>query len=1062
MKRASEDVVEDVSKRPRAEHDEDDLFHESRRRNALELINPLTEDSGNIEGRVQMIWPSTGGLRRIVLASKTDATVSRFQVEISEKCLRLVNAPVFRVHDILCFALKGAKVEPRAVSSAPSSLPLALKFAQGVAVKYVSGNNAGKIINTWKGEATTPTDKDAWFAPPADPSSILRVSEIVEEDAVAAQLVDNIAEAPPAPQAEKIANLGPDRQPSNHYSSSIEGQISSTEHTMGHAHLDSGPRKARSPSPAHISHESSGVQKYQGPKLPPANGQTKKQRNKHKKQRQRERQALHGHSSEPAPAPLAVKQSHQAVSPIPAPAHPLPHAQSEPPSLAPRKEPSHPQDASTSGPSASAPTNDPTRRPEEDPLIKDIAPVSQQTSDPALRMWSGLRTDGESYTALGKIKETHGMINVIAVVSSCRSPARTRTNEWGRSFDLVDPSNVDAESTYFDCTGLAVNCFQKKYAEWLPSVKQGDIVILRKLRITQFQGRVRGVGYHDKLRWAIYDLATRRIRPPDRGNAPEFEADGPNGFGYQYTPYWEPRSDGDEIKYCGKLADWWEALQKQGVDNVTTIQSTDRARRLHRLIADASPDMAPRGFFDCTAEILHVYPNDNGPCSVYVTDYTSSPRLHPIQASWCPPELSNYILKMEMWDAAANLARTMEPGDLWYLYNSRVIENRLGYMEGRMQLDEKVCKLDERLADNNPHLQALLQRRKEWTKDGGSARQPANKFDSKLIQDVDENTSFFNCTVEALHVDCNSRDEALLYVTDYTFHPDLPCLPTPTPKWATGLDRRIVKVVLEGGQRKRGEKIQPGSYYTIRNLRLINRSNAKNAYGRLGGDEVLIVATDESTNDDAQALLERKKGWKRELELEGTIINEEVQDPAPDFSLCTRQSGNSMTIKQIISSDDCPAKFDLIACVNDFYPSLEDAVVLRCMKCKTDLPPTLRRCPPCDDMVDTHTKCCYRFFLRLQDAEGDLITVSVSDPECPLIRGLPPADFREDLEALERFVERLKPFIGNLEDVHRGLSHGEVIQRQTSVFRFSIESWDSTPCGKPARVYGLLDCATIG
>lgn len=90
------------------------------------------------------------------------------------------------------------------------------------------------------------------------------------------------------------------------------------------------------------------------------------------------------------------------------------------------------------------------------------------------------------------------MINVIGIVTSVNPERRTTTNgwsithsmylawiipfllEWGRSFTLVDPSIVNSPQQ-----NINVNCFQKKYLEWLPQVQRDDIVILRKLKVRQ-------------------------------------------------------------------------------------------------------------------------------------------------------------------------------------------------------------------------------------------------------------------------------------------------------------------------------------------------------------------------------------------------------------------------------------------------------------------------------------------------------------------------------------------------------------------------------------------------
>lgn len=98
------------------------------------------------------------------------------------------------------------------------------------------------------------------------------------------------------------------------------------------------------------------------------------------------------------------------------------------------------------------------------------------------------------------------MINVIGIVTSVTPEKKTRTNgwsiihsmylarvipfllEWGRSFTLVDPSTVDSPQQ-----NIKVNCFQKKYLEWLPQVQRNDIVILRKLKVRQRHHYLRGL-----------------------------------------------------------------------------------------------------------------------------------------------------------------------------------------------------------------------------------------------------------------------------------------------------------------------------------------------------------------------------------------------------------------------------------------------------------------------------------------------------------------------------------------------------------------------------------------
>jgi hypothetical protein len=228
------------------------------------------------------------------------------------------------------------------------------------------------------------------------------------------------------------------------------------------------------------------------------------------------------------------------------------------------------------------------------------------------------------------------MVNIIAVVTSVNPEKKTRTGgqwrtcsvlaennqpllvEWSRSFTVTDPSKFEATPN-----GTTVTCFQKKYLEWLPQVKQHDVVILRKLRvrlwqslrkrcvlisivasfqIAEFNGESKATGFSDKLRWAVYDPNTHWIQPPIKGDAPEKEALD-DGLSYEFSPYWEPIQDSVELHYCRRIVEWWKPLQEHRDRNVTTVQCSGAARKQHLLISQASPDLPPNGFFKCTVEV---------------------------------------------------------------------------------------------------------------------------------------------------------------------------------------------------------------------------------------------------------------------------------------------------------------------------------------------------------------------------------------------------------------------------------------------------------------------------
>ncbi|KAG2131294.1 uncharacterized protein EDB93DRAFT_1094395 [Suillus bovinus] len=678
-----------------------------------------------------------------------------------------------------------------------------------------------------------------------------------------------------------------------------------------------------------------------------------------------------------------------------------------------------------------------------------IIPSKLPVSDPArnhgpLAMKAGMTTQGgDEFVPIKKIESGPGFFNVIGVVTSTRPMSQTRSQEWSRSFSIVDPSCMEDDIDVVTYS-FTVNCFQKKHTAWLPQAEVGDIVLFRRLKASTFHGGLNGVGYEDKLRWVTYDTQARRFRNPNRIDAPRSETSG-EGFGYLYSPYYEPSGQGKEAEYCAQLADWWQAIHAKD-QSITTVQCAPRPSREHHLISEVTPDTSPQGYFDCTVEILYSYENASGPHTLYVTDYTVNPHTKPPQANWCPPELSAYVFKMEMWDKARLLAKTMQPGEFWSLPNARVRTDSY-QLHGKLVETQKSKKLDEAESGNNLHFRALLERKKKFEQRGGMSGSSA-RFDTKLIEDVDEEVAFFHCTVELLHVDLASAEEPVVYVTDYTFNPDLVNPAEPAP-WALGLDRRIVKIVLEGGQKGRTRDLQLGAMYRIKNLRLIKRTGVKGVFGRLGGDERLIIAANDHEKEEVQALLQRKEKWKLEMKRDGVSI-EPLNISTAASRPRTPETSQDLTLKQVIASTVCPNTFTVVARVTDFYPfDLNDATYLRC----TNLRRTWKRCVDCDDMLDTYCKWFYKLILLLEDDERNTISVSACNEDCKLLCGLPAADLEADKGAFDQLVARLQPVIGNLRQVHDSYTKPEVLPVVSPKMRFTVESW----IAKGDRLYGLLD-----
>jgi hypothetical protein len=187
-----------------------------------------------------------------------------------------------------------------------------------------------------------------------------------------------------------------------------------------------------------------------------------------------------------------------------------------------------------------------------------------------------------------------------------------------------------------------------------------------------------------------------------------------------------------------KLSDWWREAKPKVDTGDTKLQIEEKANRsythilcahrIHRLISEAGPSVPPDGYFDCTIEVClsrHVAIFD---CSTYgfqvlkaipsndfkrvytlfVTDYTRNEQTPLVQGNWCSSFLAEYVLQLEMWDAAAEEAQNMRPGHYYLIKNARMRISTAGYLEGKVA-QAKITELEEADAERNIHLKSLLE-----------------------------------------------------------------------------------------------------------------------------------------------------------------------------------------------------------------------------------------------------------------------------------------------------------------------------------------------------------------
>ncbi len=109
---------------------------------------------------------------------------------------------------------------------------------------------------------------------------------------------------------------------------------------------------------------------------------------------------------------------------------------------------------------------------------------------------------------------------------------------------------------------------------------------------------------------------------------------------------------------------------------------------------------------------------------------------------------------------------------------------------------------------------------------------------------------------QVLYISLKDNERAFIYVTDYTFRPDLAPIPA-TAEWVRDVDPdRIVKIALFQDQAETAKALKAGDIIAVRNVRL--KQGLKNKVtGYLGGTERLIfkLQPNETGNVDCLELI---------------------------------------------------------------------------------------------------------------------------------------------------------------------------------------------------------------
>lgn len=81
----------------------------------------------------------------------------------------------------------------------------------------------------------------------------------------------------------------------------------------------------------------------------------------------------------------------------------------------------------------------------------------------------------------------------------------------------------------------------------------------------------------------------------------------------------------------------------------------------------------------------------------------------PVEADWCPLQLADRVLKIELFNAAAEKGPQMNAGEFYNIKNARMKVSAGGYLEATFSELRKLRKLDEDALEGEAEFEALLQ-----------------------------------------------------------------------------------------------------------------------------------------------------------------------------------------------------------------------------------------------------------------------------------------------------------------------------------------------------------------
>lgn len=229
----------------------------------------------------------------------------------------------------------------------------------------------------------------------------------------------------------------------------------------------------------------------------------------------------------------------------------------------------------------------------------------------------------EGYVSLSSLSShTNREVNLMGVVTDFQTPVRSRGTDWMCNFRLAD-------ATVFD-DGTKIRFFRPMQLE-LPKIERnGDVVILERVKITSWSGMLMGISSFN-TNWTVVPAVSipEKVSKGDL-NLKCLREKGSSGTTQQQMRY--------AIELCN-------SRERSALEDLSAPVSTSTSAQPTQTSTDSSAvagtpsnygrrdkfalikNIEVDKFYDLVGQVVKVYPS-NGVVELYLTDYTSNPRLY--------------------------------------------------------------------------------------------------------------------------------------------------------------------------------------------------------------------------------------------------------------------------------------------------------------------------------------------------------------------------------------------------------------------------------------------------